>query len=106
MIDPGQLKTPLTLLAPIETDDGQGGVVRSYAAQQTVWAWIAPLVTRPRDEADAAGADLRCRIVLRAGPALTLQHRLADGPQLYRISGWREIEHRRYLVVDAVLRLA
>jgi head-tail adaptor len=106
VIDPGQLKTPLTLLAPIETDDGQGGVMRSYAPRETLWAWVAPLVTREADEADAQAAELRVRIVLRAGVALTLQHRLGDGAKLYRITGWREIEDRRFLVIDAVLRLS
>jgi head-tail adaptor len=78
MIDPGLLKTRLTLPAPHETDDGQGDVVRSYSPQQTLWAWVAPLVTRERDEADAEGANQRVRIVIRAGVALSLQHRLAD----------------------------
>jgi len=106
MIDPGLLTTRLTLLAPSESDDGQGGVLRSFVPQQIVWAWVAPLVTRERDEADAQVAELRVRIVIRAGVALTLQHRLGDGARVYRIKGWREIEQRRFLAVDAELRLS
>jgi SPP1 family predicted phage head-tail adaptor len=106
MIDPGRLNMRLTLLAPSESDDGQGGVMRSYTPQQTLWAWVAPLVTRERDEADADGADLRVRIVIRAEVALTLQHRLGDGGKVYRITGWREIEDGRFLAIDAELRLS
>uniref|UniRef100_Q07QC5 Phage head-tail adaptor, putative n=1 Tax=Rhodopseudomonas palustris (strain BisA53) TaxID=316055 RepID=Q07QC5_RHOP5 len=106
MIDPGLLTTRLTLLAPVESDDGQGGVRRSFAPQQTLWAWVAPLVTRQRDEADAQVAELRVRIVIRAGVALTLQHRLGDGAKIYRIKGWREIEDRRFVAIDAELRLS
>jgi head-tail adaptor len=106
MIDAGLLKTRLTLLAPHESDDGQGGVRRSFVPQQTLWAWVAPLVTRERDEADAQVAELRCRIVIRAGVALTLQHRLGDGAKIYRIKGWREIEDRRFVAIDAELRLS
>jgi len=67
MIDPGALKTRLTLEAPVETDDGQGGVTRGYATFAKVWAQVAPLGARPNVTADADGAAVRYRIVTRCG---------------------------------------
>src|SRR3954454_21241608 len=40
MIDPGRLKTRLTIQAPSELDDGQGGVTRSFTTIATVWAAV------------------------------------------------------------------
>jgi hypothetical protein len=61
---------------PIEEDDGQGGVLRSYSTQATVWA-----------------------------AALTLQHRLVDGARVYRIVSLRDIDDRRFAEIDAELRV-
>ncbi|MDB5632966.1 MAG: hypothetical protein JWR49_1821 [Tardiphaga sp.] len=76
MIDPGRLKTRFTIQVPIEEDDGQGGVLRSYSTQATVWAAV-----------------------------LTLQHRLVDGARVYRIVSLRDIDDRRFTEIDAELRV-
>jgi head-tail adaptor len=83
MIDPGRLKTRLTIEAPVESDDGQGGVTLSYAD----------------------GALQRLRITLRGKLALTLRHRLIDGTRSYRIVGFREIADRSLIEIDAELRV-
>ena len=44
MTDPGRLKTRLAIEAPLETDDGQGGVARSFTTVATVWAAVTPVV--------------------------------------------------------------
>jgi head-tail adaptor len=108
MIDPGKLKTRLQIQAPVETADGQGGVVRSYTTQATAWAQVTPFSARGAGagvEAGAEGAVARYRILLRSNFALTLQHRLVDGARIFRISGIRDYGDRRFIAVDAQLRV-
>jgi head-tail adaptor len=108
MIDPGKLKTRLSLEVPVEADDGQGGVVRSFTTIATVWAAVTPvaaLATGSATEAGAEGATARYRIILRGNYLLTLQHRLVDGARVYRIAALRDLEDRRFVQVDAELRV-
>jgi len=106
MIDPGRLKTRLIIEAPVESEDGQGGVTLSYATQAVVWAAVTPLAAHASVEAGADGAAQRVRIVIRRGEPLTLRHRLIDGAASYRIVAFREIDDRRFVAIDAELRLA
>jgi len=108
MIDPGQLKTRLQIQAPIESDDGQGGVTRSFAPLTTAWAEVTPLFARGGGsdvQADAEGATVKYRIILRSNFVLTLQHRLVDGARIYRIAAIRDAGDRRFIAVDAELRV-
>jgi head-tail adaptor len=108
MIDPGRLKTRLQVQAPIETADGQGGVARSYTTLTTAWAQVTPLAARGAGttvEADAEGAVVKVRIILRSNFSLTLQHRLADGARIYRIAAIRDADDRRFIAVDAEFRV-
>lgn len=105
MIDSGALKTRLTLEAPMETDDGQGGVTRGYATFAKVWAQVAPLGARPNVTADADGAAVRYRIVTRCGYVLTLQHRFVDGSRVYRILSFHERDNGRFIEIEAELRV-
>jgi SPP1 family predicted phage head-tail adaptor len=108
MIDPGRLKTRLLIQAPVESDDGQGGVLRSFTTLATVWAAVTPLAARAASgsvEADADGATVKVRIILRSNFSLTLQHRLVDGARIYRISAIRDREDRRFIEIDAELRV-
>ena len=82
MIDPGKLKTRMQIQAPVESDDGQGGVTRSFATLTTAWAEVTPFSARGGGadvQADAEGATVKYRILLRSNFILTLQHRLVDG---------------------------
>ncbi|MGM4918753.1 phage head completion protein [Tardiphaga sp. 813_E8_N1_3] len=105
MIDPGRLKTRLVIEAPDEADDGQGGVTRSYSAVATVWAAVLPARMSREVEADADGALVHLRIILRGGFALTLRHRFIDGTKIYRITALREIDDRRFVEIDAEWRI-
>ena len=105
MIDPGALKTRLAIEAPVETDDGQGGVTRDYATFAKVWAQVTPLGARPDLAADSDGAAVRYRIVVRCGYVLTLQHRLVDGARVYRILSFRERDNGRFTEIEAELRV-
>jgi head-tail adaptor len=108
MIDPGKLKTRLQIQAPVETDDGQGGVDRSYATLTTAWAQVTPFSARGGGadvEADAEGATVKYRIILRSNLILTLQHRLVDGARIFRIGAIRDADDRRFIAIDAELRV-
>jgi SPP1 family predicted phage head-tail adaptor len=105
MIDPGRLKTRLAIEAPVEADDGQGGVARSFVPQAVVWAAVLPRGARDRVEAGADAAAQRVRIVLRHGVALSLRHRLRDGAKVYRIVAYRDLADRRFIEIDAELRV-
>lgn len=104
MIAPGDLDRRLVLEAPVESDDGAGGVTRTYAAVATVWAQVTPLAARADVAAASLGAALRYRIVLRARSDVTTRHRFTDGATVYRIVAARSSADRRFLVVDAEVR--
>ena len=106
MTDPGQLKTRLVVQQPIETPDDQGGVVRSWTTFATVWAQVTPLAAHRDVEADADGVTQTYRIVLRSHLSLTLQHRFSDGARIYRIVAIREREDRRFIEIDADVRIS
>jgi SPP1 family predicted phage head-tail adaptor len=78
-IDPGCLNRRLVVEAPVEIDDGSGGVVRSFVDAETVWAQVTPVGARGDVDADTSGAVVTWRILVRAGPVLTTRHRLRDG---------------------------
>jgi len=108
MTDPGRLKTRLAVQAPAELDDGQGGVTRAFTTVATVWAAVTPIAARATGDAmaaDAEGATARYRIVLRSNFSLTLQHRLVDGARTYRIASLRDLDDRRFIAVDAEVRV-
>ena len=106
MSDPGRLKTRLIIEAPVEADDGQGGVIRNYTTQATLWAALLPSAARRDVEADADGATVRVRIILRRCVALTLQHRLRDGARVYRIVTFRDVDEGRFVEIEAEARVA
>jgi head-tail adaptor len=101
VIDPGRLNTRLTLQAPVEADDGQGGVSRSYVTQQLVWARVEPLAARETVGADSGAGLLRARITLRRGVTLSRAHRLVDGAAVYRIRAWRSRDDGTLIEIDA-----
>ena len=105
MIDPGSLKTRLVIQQPIETPDDQGGVSRAWTTFATVWASVTPVSARNTVEADSDGAVQAYRIVLRSNLSLTLQHRFSDGARMYRITAIRDKDDRRFLEIDAEVRI-
>ncbi|WP_420135312.1 head-tail adaptor protein [Rhodopseudomonas sp.] len=105
MSDPGKLTTRLTLEAPAETDDGQGGVTRATTAQAVLWAQLTAHPPREGVAADDARAVQRVTITLRGGVALTRAHRFSDGPRIYRIVSWRDRDRGAWLEIDAETEL-
>ncbi len=86
MIDIGELKRRLVLEAPVETDDDAGGVTRGYATVTTLWAAVTPVSARGDVVADAVGATVTHRIVIRMRDDVTVRHRFREGDRIYRSS--------------------
>ncbi|HEY1152557.1 MAG TPA: phage head closure protein [Pseudolabrys sp.] len=105
MIDPGNLNTRLTIEAPVEVPDGQGGLTRGYATFAKAWAQVTQLAGRHDAAADADGAAIAARIVIRSNFVLTRQHRLLDGERVYRIVAMRDRDGGRFIEIDAELRV-
>lgn len=105
MTDPGQLKTRLVVQQPVETPDDQGGVTRTWTTFATVWAQVTPLAARRDAQADSDGVTQSYRILLRSHLSLTLQHRFSDGARIYRIVAIRERDDRRFIEIDADVRV-
>ena len=101
MTDPGQLNRRLVLEAPVESADGLGGVTRSYASVATLWAAVEPIAARQDVVADASGATVTHRIVVRYSPDITTRHRFRDGARVYRIVTLRETQRRRFIEIHA-----
>lgn len=104
MIGAGDLNRRLTMEAPSESDDGAGGVTRSYAAVATLWANVAPQAMRADIAAASLGAVQRFRIVVRRRDDVTTRHRLRDGDAVYAIVAARTSTDRRFTEIDAALR--
>ena len=104
MTAPGDLNRRLVLQAPVESDDGEGGVVRGYATVTSLWAQVMPLGAGAEVAADSLGAALRYTIVIRYRGDVTTRHRLQDGDALYRIVAARPSADRRFLEIEAEAR--
>ena len=85
-------------------DFSAGGVTRSYAAVMTLWASVEPVSARGAVVADAPGATVTHRIVMRRRAAITTRHRFVEGTTIYRIVTLREDATRRFLVIGAEQR--
>lgn len=105
MTDAGDLRWRVVVEAPLVTPDDQGGEVRTYVSVATVWAAILPFSSSTTVEADAEGATLRFRIIVRAPLDLSLRHRLRQGGLSYRITSFRESADRRLILIDAEQRI-
>lgn len=101
MIQPGELNRRLTLEAPLESDDGAGGVTRAYQAAARLWARIVPLAARPAAAADSLGQVRRMTVIIRMRDDVSTRHRLREGARVYRVLATRPSEDGRFLVIDA-----
>jgi SPP1 family predicted phage head-tail adaptor len=101
MTAPGDLNRRLLLEAPVETDDGVGGVTRLYDVVTMLWAQVLPLSAAAAITADNLGGSVRYRIVVRARADITTRHRFQDGARIYRILALRQSADRRFLEIEA-----
>ena len=101
MTNIGNLNRRLALQAPVEADDGEGGVIRSYETVTTLWAQVTPLGAGADVVAGSFGASLRYSIVIRRRDDVTTRHQLVDGAHVYRVIAARESADRRFLAIEA-----
>lgn len=104
MTAPGELDRRLRLEAPVETADGAGGVTRSYAPVTTLWAKVEPVSAHGVTVADAPGATVTHRIIVRVRSGIATRHRFVEGTTIYRIVTIRDDATRRFLVIGAEVR--
>jgi SPP1 family predicted phage head-tail adaptor len=104
MTAPGELDRRLTLEEPVETADGTGGVTLSYTPVTTLWANVEPVSARSITVADAPGATITHRIIVRRRPAISTRHRFVEGTTIYRVVTVRDDATRRFLVIGAEVR--
>jgi head-tail adaptor len=105
VIAAGDLDRRLVLEAPVEADDGAGGVTRGYGTVTTLWAKVRAVRARADVAADSLAALVTHSIVVRAPRALTTLHRFRDGARIFRVVAFRETPDRRFLAIDAEERL-
>ena len=106
MSDPGKLNRRLVLEAPVETDDGAGGVARNFGEIATLWAAVTPVSAQEEIEAARLGARVTHRIGMRFSGDITTRHRFRDGSAVYRIVSLRDRDGRkRFLDIAAEQRI-
>jgi head-tail adaptor len=98
---PGDLNRRLVLEAPVEADDGGGGVNRSYQTVATVWAQVTPVRARSDAAADSLAALVTHRITVRMPRIINTLNRFRDGARTFCIVAFRETADRRFLEIDA-----
>ena len=74
-----------TLEMPLESPDGFGGVLRSYAAGPQLWGAIEMVGGDTRRRADRPEQVATHRVRLRWRPGVTAAMRLVDGPRRFAI---------------------
>ena len=82
----------------VETEDGAGGVTRSFSAVATLWASVVPLSAAREIEAARLGARVTHRLRLRYSDDITTRHRFRDGSRIYRIVALRDHDGRKRLL--------
>ena len=90
----GDLDRRLVLQAPVDSDDGSGGVTRSYQTVTTLWAQLTPARARADVSADSLAAIVTHSIVIRAPRAISTLHRFQDGERIFRIVAYRDSADR------------
>lgn len=101
VIDPGAFSVRLTLEAPVDTPDGQGGVERVFSALAGVWAHIEPVVARADEAAGTLPVTVTHRIRLRRREDVSGGMRLRKGTRVFAIRTFRDPDETgRYTLCD------
>lgn len=90
----GALRIRLTLEAPLEEADGEGGVARSWAAVTELWAAVEPLGAGETIDADRATALYKYGIVVRHRDDLSAANRFRLGGRVLAIRAVRDPDER------------
>ncbi len=97
--DPGRMTARLNLEAPVETSDGQGGVVRTFVETASCWALVEPVGEAVEEEASSDIFRRTHRIWLRWRSDAVAGMRLRKGNRIFWIGGIVDPDDsRRYLI--------
>lgn len=81
----GELRHRLALQAPIESEDGGGGVTRTWALIAEVWGAIRPLSGNESVEADGLRGRVSHEIWIRYRAGVVPEMRFALGARVFEI---------------------
>ena len=95
----GAMRSRVTLQAPVETDDGAGGVVVSWVDVASVWAEVRPRRGGEGLWADAPAGRLTSEIVMRWRDDVWPGMRLVAGERTFDIRAAYDPDGRRRRVV-------
>ncbi len=90
----GELRFRLTIEAPVETDDGEGGVSRTWSAVGDTWAAIEPLTMDEKTITDRGTPLFKYRITLRHRSDLSQANRFRLGSRILAICAVRDPDER------------
>ncbi len=105
--DPGALRHRLTLLRPVETPDGCGGIQVTWENVATVWAALTPVRARSFLEAQQDKDEVRMIIHLRHRDDVEAGWQCTIGERILEIETIHDPDQRRcYLECEARERSA
>ncbi len=90
--DPGRLNVRFVLEAPLDSDDGAGGVFRSWQMEQEFWGELTPLSSVFAAQHGSAVQKLTHSVQFRNGPVLSIDKRLRYGARIFTISHVRDMD--------------
>lgn len=100
-LDPGRLDARLTLQAPDESPDGQGGITGGWEIVADLWGQVEPLRARQGERAGSAVAQITHRVTVRYRDDVRHAMRFVHRTRNLEIRSVRDPdETRRYLVCD------
>lgn len=90
----GELRFRLAIEAPVETDDGEGGVTRTWSAAGDTWAAVEPLGADEKVITDRETPLFRYRIIVRYRDDLSPANRFRLGTRILAIRAVRDPDER------------
>ncbi len=100
-----ELRHRVSLLEPVETDDGAGGRTVTWSERDTVWAQVVSLRGKERQWAEALTAESPYSVTLRYSPDVTVEMRIGFDNRLLDIKSVADPDgRRRWLVCYCVER--
>lgn len=101
-LDPGRLRSELSLQAAERASDGQGGFVETWSEVAGVFALVEPLAARDVFEADRPAAEVTHRITIRARAGVGAGMRFVRDTRVFAILAMHDPdESGRFLVCRA-----
>lgn len=98
-LDPGAFTSRLELQRPVATEDGQGGITRSWHSITSLWAAVRPMTVAVTEEAGGEVFRSTHEIWLYRREDLESGLRFRFGARTFKLNSWRDPdETKRYTV--------